>query len=83
MAKKVLAIIVAGGGVKGFYYLHTGVNGVWPPLQHASVAHKNKLSTMLSSNVPSIDLMDCTAWRFWMMRQSNGCSAPAPRSIAA
>jgi len=31
-----------------------------------SVAHKNKQSTMLSSNVHSIDLlMDCTAWRCW------------------
>jgi len=56
-------------------------NGVWPPLRPASVAQKNKLSTMLSSNVQSIDLpIDCTAWRFWTMRQSNGCSTPAPRS---
>jgi len=39
---------------------------------------------MLSSNVQSIDLlMDYTAWRFWTMRQSNGCSTPAPRSSAA
>jgi len=27
--------------------------------------------------------MDCTAWRFWMMRQLNDCSMPAPRSSAA
>jgi len=27
--------------------------------------------------------MDCTAWQFWTMRQSNGCSTPAPRSSAA
>ena len=27
--------------------------------------------------------MDCTAWRFWTMRQSNGCSTPVPRSSAA
>jgi len=48
-----------------------------------SVAQKNKPSTMLSSNVQSIDLpMDCMAWRFRMMRQSNGCSTPAPRSSA-
>jgi len=59
-------------------------NGVWPPLRPASVAQKNKPSTMLSSNVQSIDLlMDCMAWRFWTMRQSNGCSTPAPRSSAA
>jgi len=33
---------------------------------------------------PAIDLpMDCTTWRFWMMRQSNGCSTPALRSSAA
>jgi len=39
---------------------------------------------MLSSNVQSIDLlMDCMAWRFWTMRQPNGCSTPAPRSSAA
>ena len=34
-------------------------NGVCPPLRPVSVAQKNKLSTMLSSNVQSIDL--CTA----------------------
>jgi len=27
--------------------------------------------------------MDWTAWRFWTMRQSNGCSAPALGSSAA
>jgi len=44
----------------------------------------SKPSTMLSSNVQSIDLpMDCMAWQFWMMRQWNGCSTPAPRSSAA
>jgi len=59
-------------------------NGVWPPLRPVSVAQKNKSSTMLSSNVQSIDLlMDCTAWRFWTMRQSNGCSTSTPRSSAA
>ena len=32
---------------------------------------------MLSSNVQSTNLlMDCRAWRFWTMRQSNGFSAP-------
>ena len=46
-----------------------------------SVAQKNKLSTMLSPKVQSIDLpMDCTAWRFRMTRRLNGCSTPAPRS---
>jgi len=50
-------------------------NGVWPPLRPVTVAQKNKPSTMLPSHVQSIDLlMDCTAWRFWTMRQSNGCS---------
>ena len=59
-------------------------NGVWPPPQPVTVAQKNKPSTMLSSNVQSIDLpMDCMAWRFWMMRQLNGYSTPAPRSSAA
>jgi len=56
-------------------------NGVWPPLRPVNVAQKNKLSTMLSSNVQPTDLlMDGTAWQFWTMRQSNGCSTPAPRS---
>ena len=37
-------------------------NGVWPPLRPVSVAQKNKPSTMLSSNVQSIDLpADCMA----------------------
>ena len=61
-------------------------NEVWPLLRPVSVAQNNKpsASTMLSSNVQSIDLpVDCTAWRFWMMRQSNGCSTPARRSSAA
>jgi len=34
---------------------------IWPPLLLVCVALKNKLSTMLSSNVQSIDLMNCTA----------------------
>ena len=59
-------------------------NGVWAPLRPVSVAQKNKPSTMLSSNVHYIDLpTDCMAWRFWTMRQSNGCSRSAPRSSAA
>ena len=63
---------------------HACTNWVWPPLRPVSVAQNNKLSTMLSSNVQSIDLpMDCLAWRFWTMRQLNGCSTPAPRSSAA
>ena len=58
-------------------------NGVWPSLRPVSVAQKNKPSTTLSSNVQSTDLpMDCMAWRFWTMRQSNGCSTSAPRSSA-
>ena len=59
-------------------------NGTWPPLRPVTVAQKNKPSTMLSSNVQSIDLpMDCMAWRFWTMKQPNGCSTPAPRFSAA
>ena len=59
-------------------------NGVWTPLRPVSVAQKNKPSTMSSSNVQSIDLLtDCTTWRFWTMRQRNGCSTPAPKSSAA
>jgi len=39
---------------------------------------EEQTSTMLTSNVQSIDLlMDCMAWRFWTMRQSHGCSTPA------
>jgi len=53
-------------------------NGVWPPLRPVSVVQKNKPLTTLSSNVQSIDLpTDCMAWRFWTMRQLNGCSTPA------
>ena len=58
-------------------------NGMWPPLRSVSVAQKNKPSTMLSSNVQQTDLMDCTAWHLWAMRQSNRCSTPAPRSRTA
>ena len=58
-------------------------NGVRPPLWPVSVAQKNKPSTTLSSNVQCINLMDCMAWWFWTMRQSNGCSTSAPRSSAA
>jgi len=57
------------------------INGLWLPLQPVIMVQKNKLSTMLSSNVQSISLpMD---WRFWMMRQPNGCSTTAPRSSVA
>jgi len=55
-------------------------NGVWPIGRPVSVAQKNKLPTMLSSNVQSIDLpMDGTAWQFWITRQSIW-STPATRS---
>jgi len=54
------------------------------PLRPVSVAQKTKPSTMLSSNLQSIDLpTECTAWRFWTMRQPNGCSTPAPKSSVA
>jgi len=53
--------------------------GLW-----VSMAQKNKPWTMLSFDVQSIDLlMDCMAWRFWTMIQSNGCSTSALRSSAA
>ena len=59
-------------------------NGVWPPLHPVSVAQKNKPPTMLSSDVQSIELpVDCKVWQFWMLRQSNGCPEPAPKSNAA
>jgi len=44
---------------------------------------EKQTSTMSSFNVQSIDLpTDCTAWRFWTMRQTNGCSTPSPKSSA-
>ena len=44
----------------------------------------NHWSCCLPMSNPWLDLpMDCTAWWFWTMRQSNGCSTPAPRSSAA
>ena len=59
-------------------------NSVWPLLWLVRVMQKNKPLNMLSYNVQSIDLsMDCKAWLFLMMIQSNGCSTPAPRSSAA
>jgi len=40
-------------------------NGVWPPLRPVSAAQKNKPSTMLSSNVQTIDLaMEYIVWQF-------------------
>ena len=73
------------------YRFHTSVgyfrscftNWIWPPVWSVNVAHKNKPSTMLSSNVQSIDLLvDYTAWCFWTMRQLKICTTPAPRSSA-
>jgi len=59
-------------------------NGVWNLLRRVSVAQTNKPPTILSSNAQSADhLMDYTAWQFWTMRQSNGCSTSAPRSNAS
>jgi len=59
-------------------------NGAWPLLGLVNVGQRNKQLTMLFFTVLSIDLlMDCTAWRFWMMQQSNGCSTPAPRFSVA
>ena len=52
----------------------------------ASVARKNRLLTMLSFTVQSIDFF--SAWpglerMTWMMRQSNGSLTPAPRCSAS
>ena len=53
-------------------------------LRPVSVTQKNNRSTTLSSNVQSINLhMDCIAWRYWMIRQLNGCSTLVPSSCAA
>jgi len=44
---------------------------------------EEQIMTTLSFAIQSIDLpVECMAWRFWTMRQTNGCSAPAPRSSA-
>jgi len=59
-------------------------NGVWFFLRLVGVAQKNRPLAILSSNVQSIELlMDWLARRFWMMRQSNGCSTSAAGSSAA
>ena len=58
-------------------------NGVWLPLRLVSVGQKNRLLTILSFIVQSINLpMEHMAWRF-LMKQSNGCSTSAPRPVAA
>jgi len=47
----------------------------WRPLSWNDLPR----TTWVWLNCQSIKLpMDCTAWRFWMMRQLNGCSTPAP-----
>ena len=92
LAPTLLEWLCQGQRGSGFNHLRTGVGHfrsclhkwVRPLLKFVSVAQKNKLSTMLSSNVQSIDFpVDCTTWRFWMTIQSNGFSTPAPRSSAA
>ena len=57
----------------------------WPLLRLMDVAQQIKPLTMLPSNVQSYNNlpMDCTAWQFWMTRQSIGCWIPALRSSAA
>jgi len=74
-----------------FNRLRTGVglsapactNGVWSPLRPVSVG-QNKPWTLSSSTVQAIDLpTDYTAWRFWTMKQPNGCSTPASMSRQA
>ena len=56
-------------------------NGRWPLQRPVSVVQKNKPSSMLSSNIRSINLlMDWTTRWFWTMRQSICCSTPVSRS---
>ena len=56
-------------------------NGVWLLLRIVSAAQRNGSLTMLIFAVQSMDLpKQHMAWRFWMTRQSNGFSKPAPRS---
>jgi len=44
----------------------------------------NKIGQGVYFTAQPIDLsMERMAWQFWMMRQSNGCSTPSPRSSAA
>jgi len=43
--------------------------------------HLNRVKTLFASCVTCCNTMDCMTWRFWTMRQSNGCSTPAPRCI--
>ena len=59
-----------------------GVGRLWLLLRLVSVAQRNRPLTMLSFNVQSIDLhTECTVWRYWMRRQSHGCSTPAPNLV--
>ena len=65
-------------------YVPVCTNEVLPLLLLVSVAKRNRPLTMLSFTVQSIDVpVERMARRFWMTRQSNGCSTPAPRSSAA
>jgi len=59
-------------------------NGVWPLLQLVGMVQKNRLLTILSFNVQSINLpMEHMAWLLWITKQLNGYSTSAPRSNAA
>jgi len=57
-------------------------NGVWPPLLPVWRRRTNRqpcCPPMSNQSTPT----DCMAWRFWTMKQSNGCSTPSPRFSAA
>jgi len=56
---------------------------VWPPLLPVGVAQKNKPSTMLSSNIQSIDLLliDFPAWGSWTMRHNRMAAQHLPRDL--
>jgi len=58
-------------------------NGVCPLLRHVSAAQSNRLLTLFFLTFQSIDLsVESMFCPFWMTRQSNGFSTPAPRSSA-
>ena len=62
------------------------INGVWPPFcgLWMWLRRTDRWPCYPSFSNPSTSIpMEHMAWRFWMTKQSNGCSAPAPRSSAA
>jgi len=71
-------------GIRRFCSCCAYTNGIWPLLHLGSVTWKNRPPTMLSFTVQFTDLsVECMVWCFWMTRELNGCSTPAPRCSAA